>query len=340
MARLQSMPGGPQVVWLGEHGSILMGRYDGVCIHTIVGRAPAHAAHFSVRGDGLIYQSRNTKFRSAANLDGNHRIIAIENEDMGPYFGRWPHPDEAPPLTAAQVEANAWIHAEMHRIHGIPLQLMPNSRPTSRGLAYHRQGIDGNFGGYDYPGRVAGGEEWSLAFGKLCPTDPRIAQRPAVLARARIIVGSPPQEDTLAPYTPTQLAQYAANGLALGLTKSNQVRDAIMGLIVQSWTRNVFVRRTVDGVTKEIPILQDSADTNTIARRTEAKLDAFIAEYRSRSDVDESAFDRTLERADAAIDTDTRMEIVQGALPAEEDEVAQAIGSEVQDIVEAGGSVI
>src|SRR5690606_5963469 len=73
----------PGARWQGEHGSRRMDRYDIVCVHTIVGYAPAHAAHFSVKANGEILQSRDTAFRSAANLNGNHRVIAIENEDHG-----------------------------------------------------------------------------------------------------------------------------------------------------------------------------------------------------------------------------------------------------------------
>jgi hypothetical protein len=158
----------PGAVWLGEHGSRLMTRYDVLCVHTIVGFAPAHAAHFSTRGSGQILQSRDTRFQSAANLEGNPRVIAIENEDHGSVFGRWPAPDNAPPLTDGQVTACAKIFAWAHKEHGIPLQLCPDSRPGSRGLAYHRQGIDGNWGGYRFRGRVPGGETWTLSRGKVC----------------------------------------------------------------------------------------------------------------------------------------------------------------------------
>lgn len=175
----------PGTIWLGEHSpESPMDRWDVVCVHTAVGFAPAHAAHFSVNAAGTIFQSRDTAFRSAANLEGNHRVIAIENEDHGPAFGGTPRMPEWVPLTDAQVEANARILRWAHEEHGIPLQLCPNSKPTSRGLAYHRQGIDGNFSSFKYPGRVKGGETWTTSFGKVCPTDTRIAQLPDILALA------------------------------------------------------------------------------------------------------------------------------------------------------------
>lgn len=171
----------PGATWLGEHSpKTPMSRWDVVCVHTIVGYAPAHAAHFSTRTNGLIEQSRDTKYRSAANLEGNHRVIAIENEDAAKDI----------PLSDAQVESCAQILAWAHREHGIPLRLCPDSKPGSRGLAYHRQGVDGNFERYQFPGRVAGGELWSSSFGKLCPRDKRIAQLPDILARAKEIVHS------------------------------------------------------------------------------------------------------------------------------------------------------
>jgi hypothetical protein len=169
-----------------------MTRYDVVCVHTIVGNPPAHAAHFSTRADGHIFQSRDTAYRSAANYRGNHRVIAIENDDHGPEYGVWNTRDghAVPRFTVAQVEAVAQICAWAHRTHGVPLVLCPNSLPTSRGIAYHRQGIDGNWTGYAYGGRVTGGELWSESGGKVCPGDRRIRQLiEEIIPRAREIAG-------------------------------------------------------------------------------------------------------------------------------------------------------
>lgn len=199
----------PEAKWLGEHSPRRpMVRYDRIILHTIVGRAPVHTPHFSVAGDGTIYQSRDTKYQSGVSLQGNPTSIGIEAEDMGPLFPKWNTKDghAVPGYTDAQIEAIARICAWAHKTHGVPLELCPNSKPGSRGLAYHRQGIDGNFGSYAYPGRVAGGELWSEAFGKACPGDRRIAARPRILKRAREIAGYRPatEEDEM---TPAQMDQ-------------------------------------------------------------------------------------------------------------------------------------
>lgn len=217
----------PGAQWLGEHSPRRkMDRWDLVCIHTIVGYAPAHEAHFSVHADGDIDQSRDTAYRSAANLDGNHRIIAVENEDHGPPFPRWSG-SNVPPLTEAQINANARILAFAHVEHGVPLQLAPDSQPRSRGLCYHRQGIDGNFGSYRYGGRVSGGEVWTKSRGKVCPGDARIAQVPLILARAKAIVNG--EEPRPAMNTVEQAHVEFAKGfrhLRNGITK---LRDAKKG---------------------------------------------------------------------------------------------------------------
>lgn len=278
----------PGTTWLGEHAPVQsngqrlrMSRYDVVCVHTIVGYAPAHAAHFSVEADGTILQSRDTLYRSGANLDGNHRIIAIENEDHGSAFGAWNvnNGHAVPSLTAAQVEANAKILAWAHKTHGVPLQLCPNSKSTSRGLAYHRQGIDGNFADYDYPGRVSGGEVWTTSRGKVCPGDRRISQRPAILARAKKIVagGTPtptePEDDM--PYTEAQLTQFMKNAIdamADDLTQNSAdgVARALDGKQVPAQLRKVLLTDTVvrrgtnpDGTPNLVPLVQEIADTKT-----------------------------------------------------------------------------
>src|SRR5262245_40646711 len=101
----------PGTEWLGEHGGTPMAEasLNKVCVHTIVGNPPAHAAHFSVRADGHIFQSRDTRYQSAANLNGNDDVIAIENDDHGPEFGAWNTNDghAVPGFTDAQIEANA-----------------------------------------------------------------------------------------------------------------------------------------------------------------------------------------------------------------------------------------
>lgn len=170
----------------------LMARYDVVCVHTIVGHPPANAAHFSTRADGYVWQSRDTRYRSAANYNGNPRVIAIENEDMGPAYGVWNTNDghAVPGFTTAQIESIAQICAWANRSHGIPLVLCPDSRPGSRGIGYHRQGIDGNWAGFAYGGRVAGGEVWTTSPGKVCPGDRRINQViNQIIPRARQIAG-------------------------------------------------------------------------------------------------------------------------------------------------------
>lgn len=185
----------PEAQWVGEYGSTLMteASLNKVCLHTIVGNPPAHAAHFSVRADGHIFQSRDTRFRSAANYYGNDDVIAIENDDHGPEYGPWNVNDghAVPGYTDAQMWGNAKILAWAYRVHGIPLVQCPDSKDESEGIAYHRQGIDGNFWaeGYAYGGRIAGGEVWSTSRGKVCPGDRRISQQPLIIQRARQLVG-------------------------------------------------------------------------------------------------------------------------------------------------------
>jgi hypothetical protein len=221
--------------WLGEHSPRNpMQRYDIFCVHTIVGFAPAHAAHFSTWANGRLGQSRDTAFRSAANLDGNHRVISCENEDHGARFGGTPRLPRWVPLTPEQVEANARAYAWSHKVHGIPLQLCPNSRPSSRGLAYHRQGIDGNWGGFQFPGRVAGGEIWTSSPGKLCPVDIRIAQLPTILEIAKKMTRNTGGSGMTSTKADTILAELRDLREVFNKVRSNQFkRDVAMKALLQ-----------------------------------------------------------------------------------------------------------
>jgi len=189
----------PGAEWVGpHHDNGVMSRYDIVCLHTIVGSAPAHAAHFSTRGDGHIYQSRDTLYRSAANLNGNYRIIAIENADRDGAFSPWNINDgrAVPFFTDQQIESIARICAWAYQTHGVPLVACPDSRPSSKGIAFHRQGIDGNWSGYAYTGRIPGGEIWTEWEGKVCPGDRRISQIPKIIARANVLAGIEQEDDS------------------------------------------------------------------------------------------------------------------------------------------------
>lgn len=188
----------PGAQWVGpHHDNGTMTRYDVVCLHTIVGSAPAHAAHFSTAGNGTIFQSRDTAFRSAANFNGNHRVIAIENADRDGSFLPWDinNGHAVPGFTVPQIESIAKICAWAYQQHGIPLVPCPDSRPGSKGIAFHRQGIEGNWAGYAYSGIVPGGEVWTKSKGKVCPGDRRISQIPQIIARARVLAGLNREDD-------------------------------------------------------------------------------------------------------------------------------------------------
>jgi hypothetical protein len=192
-------------IWdpLGPQTQARMSRHDIVCFHTMVGSLAGTSSmfhrdgyggtesHFGVAGDGTVRQWQDTDYVAEANLNGNHRIISIETADYGePAFGKWDTANSAlvPAWTGAQIQALAEITAACCDAYDIPIALVPDSLPTRRGIAYHRQGID--------PWRVADGELWSAARGKACPGDRRIAQVPRVIELARSLAGLPPADPT------------------------------------------------------------------------------------------------------------------------------------------------
>lgn len=138
--------------------------------HFLVGGVWGSDAGHGVDGD--VWQIADTDYRAAANLDGNYRVISVETADNAAR--------PIKPWTDKQCTAIVRIMVEAHRLDGIPLVLVPDSKPGRRGICYHRQGVD--------PYRVSGGERWSGAYGKDCPTDPRIRQIPALIDRARRLV--------------------------------------------------------------------------------------------------------------------------------------------------------
>lgn len=153
--------------------------------------------HFYLPKVGPGVQMIDLDLQSWSSMNGNGSTTASEAEGgLG---------------TAAQVNAEPWspdqfeslarILAYENETEGVPLQVMPNSLSSSRGLAPHRWGID--------PWRVSGGEVWSSSRGKICPGDAKIAQLPEIVSRANEIVhGSP---------TPTPPAPSGSVGFSGGL---------------------------------------------------------------------------------------------------------------------------
>jgi hypothetical protein len=177
-----------------------MKRHDLIILHTMVGsldgtdtyfRSGGYGgveSHFGVGGEGRALQWQDTNYQAEANLAGNARAISIETEDRNlKYFPVWNSNDGSavPAWTDAQVDEIASIVAWCCTVHDIPCQLVHDSKPSTRGIAYHRLGVDGNFPDH----RVPGGEAWSSAVGKVCPGNRRIAQMPKVVEKARRIMG-------------------------------------------------------------------------------------------------------------------------------------------------------
>src|SRR5689334_14594944 len=105
--------------------------------------------HFYLPKDGPAIQYIDLDLQCWASGVGNASLVAFESEGgLG---------------TAAQVNAEPWtdnqldwaarILRHLHDTEGVPLAVMEDSRPGSRGFGTHRLGIN--------PWRVADGELWS-----------------------------------------------------------------------------------------------------------------------------------------------------------------------------------
>lgn len=212
---------------LGAQTEPRMTAHDTACVHTMVGYLATTDAMFSGGGytgtestygiggkwgadadrglDGVVWQWQDRRYQADANgPDGNWHVISIETADNAPHsaddIAKWTDKQ-----VSALVDLLAWeCSLEAHQACpagwtcragvmwrgirvAIPPVLIPDSKPSRRGLAYHRLGVKHSQGpreGWWQPG----GEVWSLSVGKACPGDRRIAQFkdeviPAVQAR-------------------------------------------------------------------------------------------------------------------------------------------------------------
>jgi hypothetical protein len=228
-------------------------------------------SHFYVRRDGKVEQYVDTAWNAFADLEGNDATISIETQ--GGATGEW---------TAAQRESLARLFAWAVKTHGIAQKLATSSKvgsSESRGLSWHRLGIDGNFPALPsiLAGRLQRGAagivdrdymHYSNSFGKGCPTDDRIKQIPGILKRALEIL-SPPAPSPVPTPTPED-----------DMPTAKEIADAV-------WSKEAKVPSNL------VPFLGEYATMESIVKATafraediETDVDTVIQELRSH-DTDE-----------------------------------------------------
>lgn len=127
-------------------------------------------AHFYVAEDGTLYQYQDTGLMAQADLDGNSSTISVETWDGG----------REQPWNAAQVATLGRLFAWIVATHSsVPDRIA--TPDNTAGLAWHRLGVQGNFGAFNPNDRATwsardSGQRWTKARGKLCPWSVRIAQ--------------------------------------------------------------------------------------------------------------------------------------------------------------------
>ena len=159
-------------------------------------------AHFQVQGgfhpDGTVgaYQFLPTDREGVGSWNADPFAITIETQDNGAT------PIEklrTTPWTPAQVEAIAQVCAVECRRWGIPARIA--DRWDGSGIGWHRQWgintVNAPSKGWGVPVGTQRGyvNPWTMAAGKTCPEDARIAQVPAVVARVQQILAGTGEGD-------------------------------------------------------------------------------------------------------------------------------------------------
>ena len=216
------------------------------------------SSHFHIANDGTIEQYIDTKYISWASGDANSRSVSIETQGTGK--GVW---------TNAQVKALGELSRWICAMHGIPVQQMTSSKATSRGIGWHRLGIDGNFPKTGIlRGRSArgGGQSWSSAYGKECPGDARIKQVPGIIKSIKggkvTPVGAVPPKTS----TPVKKKVWPFYKLAITGTHNSSSHNAYIHMLagvgysnssltvsIQEWLRDLgYYHGVIDGVFGEL----------------------------------------------------------------------------------------
>lgn len=142
----------------------------------------------------------DTAFRANADLEGNDATTSVETQ------GGVKNPDSEP-WDISQLIALANLFSWMVETHGIEPKLAVSSQLgyPSKGLSWHRLGIDGNFPQLPNigAGRIqrGGGMRYSTSRGKICPGLGKIKQIPSILEMSKTAPSVPSKPET--PVKPT-----------------------------------------------------------------------------------------------------------------------------------------
>jgi hypothetical protein len=226
------------------------GTYRGVACHIAVSEASSlfnyfnqdgnPTSHWYVLKDGSSEQYVSTAYQAPAQLEGNPTMLSFETQGgtEANCAGSW---------TAAQRETMAAIIAWAHNLHGFPLVAMANSRPATKGIGYHRLGIN--------PWRVPDGELWSSANGKICPCPNRIAQIPGIITRSQQLAAGG-GDDIVASMTDAELAQFLYD------TNQTRINTSLTATRLDSLVNNQFpaLRADVTAMRQDLYLCQVRLD--------------------------------------------------------------------------------
>ena len=143
------------------------------------------SAHFGNPKTGTLDQWVDTNDMAWAEMAGNPKWISVEHEGFSGEM-----------LTPSQLENDAQLLAWLHQTEGIPLVITDD--PSKPGLGWHGMGGD-NWGGHIH-----------------CPGDPIKAQRGAIIARAKAILGIQDPAPTAPSKPPVVPSKPVKPTLALG----------------------------------------------------------------------------------------------------------------------------
>lgn len=145
----------------------------GVCFHVAASEGASlfnyfnqsgnPCSHFYVRRDGTVEQYVDTDYRAPAQLQGNPTMLGIETQG-----GANESIVDTELWSVACLNSLIKLTQWLQQIDNFPAIMMANSISTSKGLGYHKLGIN--------PWRVDTGELWSESNGKLCPGKAKINQ--------------------------------------------------------------------------------------------------------------------------------------------------------------------